>query len=93
VSGRTVWKFILNVRDAASWVIHAPAAARVVAVRALNPNDIDVWLELDPAAPLDVIRLHVVGTGQPVPEAATHVGTAFADPFIWHIYRLPGVVS
>lgn len=39
----------------------------------------------------DVHRVTVVqafGTGQPLPEGATHLGTAVAGPFVWHVFEV-----
>jgi hypothetical protein len=49
-----------------------------------------VWLEVPWGAPRDhKLRLTFIGTGHPVPERGTHLGTAPVpnSPLIWHVYR------
>jgi hypothetical protein len=51
-----------------------------------------VWIERDRDRSADyatpALRLVAVGTGDDVPEEATHVGSAWCGPFMWHVYRL-----
>lgn len=86
---RVVWKFRLDVRDAASWRLAVTAGAKVVAIRGASATDVDVWIELAPAGRIHTMELFIVGTGQPVPQRHEHCGSAFCDPFVWHVYRLP----
>ena len=56
-----------------------------------NQNDeICVWYEVDTSQPTGRYVLHIVGTGQAIPERATrYVGTALmADGnFVFHVYE------
>lgn len=67
---------------------HSLPFGRVVFVtpeRRLRRDRLEVWVETTESA--DPIRLRVFGTGQPIPETATHVQSVRDDPFVWHIYQ------
>lgn len=83
----TVWKFTLDVREAATWRLAIGGLTKVVAVRGRDAATLDVWVQLDPADAIRSVDLFIVGTGQPIPPDHFHVGTAFCDPFVWHVYR------
>lgn len=88
MNNRRIWKYLVDVRDGASWLIQTSVGAKVVAVRGRDRNHlVDVWVEHDAAGETALLRLHIAGTGHDIPAGSEHVGTAFSDPFVWHIYR------
>lgn len=88
---RTIYKFHLDVRRPSTWRISVGGEPAVVAVRAGDePEGFLVWVEHEPAGPETDLSLFVVGTGQPIPTIARHVGVSFSDPFVWHLYALEG---
>jgi hypothetical protein len=47
-----------------------------------------IWFVADPDAPLESVRFHIVGTGNPMPEAdLSYVGTWQHEGFVWHIFE------
>ena len=46
-----------------------------------------VWAEVVPSctSAYDTF-VRIVGTGEPVPEGADHIGTYIEGPFVWHVY-------
>lgn len=59
-----------------------------VACQGGNPTIVYVWTAEDDrtlAAPPP--RARAFGTGHEVPEDAVYLGTAVADPFVWHLFR------
>lgn len=91
VTDQTVWRFEHRVVEHLD--IEVPAAATVLLVRPHRRrlNDIEIWVQLDPTAPVETRRLVLVGTGQPVPpDAGRYVGTVFVGPaesFVFHLYE------
>ena len=48
-----------------------------------------VWIEVGGEVAVEEERtFQMVGTGHPVPESATYLGTAHCGPFVWHVYEL-----
>ncbi len=46
-----------------------------------------VWAEVSGTQTQTGHKLHVIGTGWPVPEHLEHVGSAVCGDFVWHVYR------
>lgn len=88
---RTIHKFPISLEE--ETVHHVPHQARgrpaEVLHVGLDPRgQLCVWMLLDPdAAWSSFHRFTVIGTGMPVPEAATYRGTVRDDPFMWHIFE------
>ncbi|MES2707138.1 MAG: hypothetical protein V4726_11110 [Verrucomicrobiota bacterium] len=55
---------------------------------AIQHNEPQIWLEVDPDAPRQQVEVHMVGTGGEVPPGSTHVGTILTDGgnYVWHYY-------
>lgn len=84
----TVWKFPVHsdgLTDSAS--VSLPANAKVIHVDIQN-NVLTLWAWVDPDAPVSARRILVRGTGHPAPApwAATHLGTVFSGPYVWHVF-------
>lgn len=81
---RRVWRETVPVDDA--WH-DLPFTGHVVHVASRDPAYVEVWHEvLDDAVP-STRRFRVFGTGQDVPDRATHAGTAVIGPLVWHLYE------
>lgn len=53
-------------------------------------DEVEFWAEHDMDAPEYPAVFQVVGTGQPLPDGAVHVGTCpRIHGLVWHLYRLP----
>lgn len=47
-----------------------------------------IWFIADPDAPLERVRFHIVGTGNPMPEAdLAYIGTWQHRGFVWHAFE------
>lgn len=47
-----------------------------------------IWCEVETTSkPLPVI-IFIVGTGNPIPDEAKHIGSFIQGPFVWHVYLL-----
>lgn len=82
-SPRTIWKYSVRLTDSQAIVMPEGSVPR--AVRAIG-NEIFLWAEVYPDAPLKPVVVRIVGTGHPIPDDASYIGTVFVDPFVWHIY-------
>ena len=49
-----------------------------------------IWAEVDPEREWLPRAFCVIGTGHPIPNHATYIGTAVGMAFVWHIYELAG---
>jgi hypothetical protein len=77
----TIWRYSVPIDD--RW--HAfDLSGAVVHVASRQPDAVDFWA-LNSGGPQRVRRFRVFGTGHPLPDAATYVGTAPAGPFVWHL--------
>jgi hypothetical protein len=66
-----------------------PADARLVQV-GMQGDTLMLWAEHSgyPGDDMRVVRhFDVFGTGQPIPDDATHIGTFFDGPFVWHVFE------
>ena len=61
-------------------IVHAAAQEQLICL----------WAQVDPLAPPGDRGFQVVGTGQDIPNGATHRGTVHMQPFVWHVYELDG---
>ena len=88
---RTIWKYPFHVND--SVVIEMPVGAKIIPFVAAarleyGERGLVVWAEVDPEAEREDRVLHVVGTGNPMPQRPMrHIGTCIAGPFVWHVYE------
>lgn len=86
---KTIWKFILDVTDVQ--IVAMPAGARVLPT-VTSPDIIgrplSIWAEVDPDLETEERAIYVVGTGNPIPNAATkYVGTCMQGSLVWHVYE------
>lgn len=66
-----------------------PVGARILAVRD-QANQVCLWAEVVPGAPLMTRRFRVIPTGGDVPVDGTYIGTFFPvdGVFVFHVYEL-----
>jgi len=64
------------------------AVIRAVGIQ--RPGEICLWAEVPDAVPVETRTFRIIGTGFEVPDDAgiVYVGTAFDDPFVWHVYEV-----
>lgn len=71
------------------WTQKLPVGARIIHV-GLDPQGRKCfWAEVDPRNAMVPRWMGVVGTGDPTPPAAKHVGTLMEGHFVWHLYAGP----
>ena len=97
---RTIWKFPLEfVNGPDGWLarVTMPRGATVVHFAHVYRGPLDngprkgeptIWAEVDPTAPNERATFQIFGTGDDVPDAAYHVATWDAEPFVWHLYDM-----
>lgn len=86
MSAQTIWKFEVPITDRAR--INMPAGARILSVAlGTAPGTALLWAEVAPAAGPTDRGFRVVGTGHPLPEGVTFIGTVQDGPFVWHVYE------
>ena len=69
---RAVWK--TGIRLGGENTIEMPVGARVIMV-AEQDMEPTIWFEVETKNLVEERHFHVVGTGHPIPEQATHVGS------------------
>ena len=83
---RSVFKYPLDVVD--EQIVVMPHGAEVLAVNRQG-DTICVWAIVDEDAAEEEYHFSIRGTGHPLPgpaTKATHVGTVFQGPFVWHVF-------
>ena len=91
---RTILKFPFDVRDPDVYLPKG-AQVRLVGWQGGDPAQLCIWAEVECAdgpslegVKLERWELRVFGTGHPMRDAyLTHLGSAIAGPFVWHVYR------
>ena len=84
---RKIHKYKLKLVDEPQTIL-MPAMSLIRFVGRQN-DDVTMWAEVRTDYPVDVARKFVVvGTGQPIPDGGTYVGTCFGVPFVWHIFEV-----
>lgn len=79
---RTVFKYKID-----DFGIKVPGGSKVVLI-GRQGCDWYVWLDHETTAQPETRIFTVVGTGHPIPDGATHVGSFQDPPFVWHVYEL-----
>jgi hypothetical protein len=86
---RTVWKFALEVTDEQE--IEMPEGAEILLVAQQNPintSTLDLWALVDANGPRVKRKFMVHGTGHPVTEGGTHIGSIITagGALVWHVF-------
>lgn len=67
--------------------ISMPKGSLVVHV-GFDPNQqVCIWAQVDPNAPMEEVSIQVVGTGHECPEGHYHIGSFLDGPFVWHVFK------
>lgn len=68
-----------------------PAGAKVIHVHAQD-DDVCLWAIVDTAAPDELRRFDIIGTGHQLPANRVgrweHIGTAHVRGFVWHVFEV-----
>lgn len=84
-----IWKFKLALVD--EQVIKAPGILKPLSVQMQN-GEMTMWAIVTPGQKEYHRIVHVVGTGNSMPDSATHPHTAFVgtvqddNGFVWHVF-------
>lgn len=86
---KTVWKFTLDVTD--EQTVEMPQGAEILLggnQRPVNITSLEVWALVDPDAPLVRRKFAIHGTGHPVTEGGTHIGSIITagGALVWHVF-------
>lgn len=71
-------------------VVTMPEGAKIIsfARNGRPPHMPCLWAEVEPANPPVQRTFTVVGTGDPIPDGAKHIGTLHEDCMVWHLYEV-----
>lgn len=85
---QTIWKYLLPVAD--EYILMAPANAQWLPhVQPLGNGMVNLWALVQPDNPQWEYRFRVYGTGHPVDEVGTYLGTAVTElGLVWHVFRV-----
>ncbi|MGU3409137.1 hypothetical protein ACLBWP_03435 [Microbacterium sp. M1A1_1b] len=89
---RTVWKYTIPVQDDPV-TVELPVGAEIVDIATSGqPDTINLWAVVEPAARLERRVFIVRGTGQPVPAGVAHRGTVhwpvIPAPLVFHVFEV-----
>jgi len=84
---QTIWKYQLDLKDDRH-IIPMPKGATIISL-GMQHGLPTFWAEVDPAAQIEPRYFQVHGTGHPIANGGTFIGTALSptNPFVWHIYE------
>jgi len=85
-----IWKFKLNRNEDGGEWLELPEGAKFLHAASLERNEISLWFELDPNAPMERRLFYVVATGQAVPNDAGYKWLCTViekGVWVWHIYE------
>jgi hypothetical protein len=80
---RTIYKYPLCI---GMNVIDLPFGAIVRAV-GQQAGTIMLWAEVHPENSPEKKCFYIYGTGHQIQAGLIYIGTAFCDPFVWHVYE------
>lgn len=82
----TIWKYPLEITD--EQFVDVPRGAAPLTVD-FQGDQLCMWAYVDPGNEKSRMRVHIYGTGNPIPpgRAETYVGTASNDGLVWHVFR------
>lgn len=87
---KRVFKWALKLEEVTT--VMMPRGAQVIAAGAQKhePGHVQIWAVVaDRQDDLTPREFYVVGTGWKFAEPhAEYVGTAFADPYVWHVFEV-----
>jgi hypothetical protein len=80
---RTIYKYPLSI---GMNVVEFPFGASIKAV-GQQDGTVMLWAEVHEGNSPEKRCFYVYGTGHLIPAGLVYVGTAFCDPFVWHVYE------
>jgi hypothetical protein len=83
---RKIWKYLLEFGDGEQ-PIEIPKDAEVLYV-AGQEGTICLWALVSPAAPAETRKFVIHGTGHPVGEKESYLGSVQMSPFVWHVFEV-----
>ena len=88
----TVYKYEVPVSDV-PWAVGMPIGAKIlhVGVSGTDPmTTVWIWAEVARDVPTEIRSFQLTGTGHPVPDGLTYVGTAYEAmlPLVWHVWEV-----
>ena len=84
---KTIWKFRLP-ELADKITIPMPIGAQVLHFEHQEGVEpLSIWALVEPENAKEYRKFCIVGTGHPVPDGLTHLGTCQHGPFVWHLFE------
>ena len=82
---KTIWKFQLTIGEP---VAAMPRGAQILTVHE-QYGEVCLWALVDPDAPTEDRRFHIVGTGHPSAHLKNYIGTAqvAGGALVWHVFE------
>lgn len=84
---RSIWKYSVPITD--ETIVMTPPGARFLGFVEVYLETRILWLWAEVVAgarPTEQHLIYVVGTGNPLPEPASWLGSVRDGSFIWHVY-------
>lgn len=83
LDGDVVYKYPLSFDEEGTWVPYG----LVVLIDTQDGSNVTAWIQHGREAVWEEQRLFIAGTGHPVSELASHVGSVICGIFVWHVFR------
>lgn len=80
---KTIWKYRLKFFKIQN--IDLPQGAKCLLVGE-QAGELTLWFEVNPKMPIITTLIHIIGTGENIPENVKHLGSTQIREYVWHIY-------
>ena len=84
---KTTYKYPLQITD--QQTVTMPAGAQILHVGLGPHGDVCLWALVDSGKPTELRHIVVTGTGHPVPDGVTYLGSVTSGIFVWHVWEAP----
>jgi hypothetical protein len=83
---RVIWKFGVPILDTVHLAL--PAGAQILSVQAQD-YEVQLWALVDPDAPSEMRRIHIIGTGNPAEPLGRFINTfqMANGAMVWHAFE------
>ena len=82
---KTIYKYDVPFEDHP--IVQMPDGAVILAFQLQMGSGLVVWAIVDTEAPIQLRQLELCGTGHPLGEVGTYIGTVQQGRFVWHLFE------
>lgn len=80
---KTIYKYEIGLNDGVNICTHT--GIKPLSVNIQNGKAC-MWAMIDTNAHPTIIKIHIIGTGQPIPLNSAYIDTIMDGSFVWHFF-------